>query len=447
MSEKEMTPAVYKAGNAKVLIDPVLPCELAGYFHSRPAERVNRELYVYALALESGGNRAVIVSADLIAMTDELCAPAFEMAARDYGVPLDNCVACATHTHTGPEIRRYSLLEVSDENIKMIQEALTEAVRKAIESSDDAVLCVGQTRAPGMAFNRLSRCADGSEIFGEGNAQNRVIGSAGPEDDSVQTLGIYGLERDLKGVSVNFACHPDLSGGGAANAVDSDWPGKMAEVLAAVHGNEVPFALWQGTAGDINQANHRAKVKRWLPGGCDHVARGVAGAALYAMETASPLYDATLECRMRELELECYTRDDALYALADRIRAKGDKATYFESNLMKRIDTYERDGMKERIHLACIRVGELAIVAMPGEIFTAWGLEIKRFSPAKVTMILELCSSEVSVGYKPTSDQALRGARGVGAYGALPVLSQRHTPVAGQMMADAVIEMLYELWN
>ena len=94
-----------------------------------------------------------------------------------------------------------------------------------------------------------------------------------------------------------------------------------------------------------------------------------------------------------------------------------------------------------------MRIGDAAVVALPGEIFTEWGLEIKRYSPARRTFVVELASSPGSVtGYKPTSDQALRGARAKGAYGALPTLSQRHCPAAGQILTEAAIAMLYELW-
>ncbi len=61
-------------------------------------------------------------------------------------------------------------------------------------------------------------------------------------------------------------------------------------------------------------------------------------------------------------------------------------------------------------------------------------------------MVVELANSPGPVGYKPTSDQALRGALAKGAYGALPTLSQRHHPASGQMLTDAAISLLCELW-
>jgi len=439
--------AVCRAGAKRVCITPDLPCEMAGYFHSRIAETVARDLYAAALALENDGEYVVIVSCDLIAMTDEICMPAFEQASREYGIPLQNFVACATHTHTGPVVRRGSRFPCREDYVDKLPGLVNEAVMGALKDMFDAVVCVGGTHAPGLAHNRLSRCADGTEIFGRQTDGSKVIGAAGPEDDTVQTLSVYDTDKNLRAIAVNFACHPDLSGGGRATAIDACWPGEMTEYLMSVHGPDVVCMMLQGTAGDINHANHRATVERWLPGGRSTVARGVAGAALYAMEIAEPLGDLPLSGDRQELEIPYYVRDETLYRLVAALKEKGEDATYFEENLIKRVESWPNDGKTDHFGVSCLRIGDLAIAAMPGEIFTGWGLEIKRYSPAKHTFVVELASSHDGLtGYKATVDQCMRGARAKGAYGALPTLSQKHFPAAGQVMTEAVIEMLHGLW-
>lgn len=436
----------YRAGAARVRINPELPCEMAGYFHSRIAESVARDLYASAVALETDGQCVVIVATDLIAVTDELCMPAFEEASRKYGIPLSNFVACASHTHTGPEVRRGSQIPFCENAIPDMAEGIKDAVLSALENRFDAVVCVGATRAPGLAHNRLSRCADGTEIFGRQFAGSKVIGPAGPEDDSVQVLSVYDTDKRLRAVAVNFACHPDLSGGGSAKAIHADWPGEMCEHLMQVRGSDVVCLFLQGTAGDINHADQRATTPRWLPGGRSCVARGVAGAALYAMEVSRPLAAPALAAMRRELDVPFYVRDQVLFDLVAQLKAKGDAATYFEQNLVRRAEGWTKDGEVDHFGITCLRIGDVALVAMPGEIFTGWGLEIKRYSPAAMTFVAELSRSDGLTGYKGTTDQCIRGARGKGAYGALPTLSQKHCPAAGQMMAEAAIEMLHELW-
>ena len=437
----------YRAGAARVRISPELPCEMAGYFHSRIAERVARDLYASALVIERGGETVVIVAADLIAMTDEICLPAFEEASKVHGIPLANFVACASHTHTGPEVRRGSAVPCAEAAIATCAAGVREAVFAALENRFDAVLCAGATQAPGLAHNRLSRCADGSEIFGRQTGGSKVIGPAGPVDDSVQVLSVYDTAKNLRAMAVNFACHPDISGGGKATAIDACWPGEMREHVARVRGEEVVCLFLQGTAGDINHTDHRATTPRWIPGGRECVARGVAGAVLYALEVSNPLASQALAALRRELEVPFYVRDQTLFDLAARLKEKGDAATYFEKNLIQRIEAWPNDGKTDHFGLNCLRVGELAFVVMPGEIFTGWGLEIKRYSPAAMTFVVELGRSDGLTGYKATTDQCLRGARAKGAYGALPTLSQKHCPAAGQMMTEVAIELLHQLWS
>lgn len=437
----------YRAGAARVRITPQLPCELAGYFHSRVATSVRRELYANALVLESGGECVVIVSTDLIAMTDEICMPAFEEARRTYGIPLANFVACASHTHTGPEVRRGGFIACSESAIATSAAGVREAVLRALENRFDAVVCTGMTRAPGLAHNRLSRCADGSEIFGGELAGSKVIGPAGPEDDSVQVLSVYDTAKTLRAMAVNFACHPDLSGGEQAAAIDACWPGEMGEHLLRVRGKEVVCLFLQGAAGDIAHDDHPWTKPRWVPGGRGCVARGVAGAALYALEVSRPAPRAAVAARRRELDVPFYVRDPVLFDLAARLKQKGEAATYFEKHLIQRIENWPNDGKVDHFGLNCLRVGDTALVVMPGEIFTGWGLEIKRYSPAAMTFVVELGRSDGLTGYKATADQCMRGARAKGAYGALPVLSQKHCPAAGQLMTEAAIAMLHELWS
>jgi hypothetical protein len=336
---------------------------------------------------------------------------------------------------------------MAEDYLRIVPGLIEQAVISALENMSEAVLCFGETTAPGLAHNRLSRCADGSEVFGGQGGSAKVIGAAGPTDDSVQTLAIYRPDKTLRGLLINFACHPDTSGGGKATAIDSDWPGEMTSYLQGILGAELPVLFMQGTAGDINTRDSRAPQPPWLPGGRSKLARGVAGAALYAMQIARPLPEIVIRSARQALELPFYVRDQTLFDLVEKLKQKGEAATYFEQNLIKRVEGWQNDGKNDHIEVTALRLGDLAIAAMPGEIFTGWGLEIKRYSPARHTMIAELASSHNGLtGYKATSDQALRGARAIGAYGTLPTMSQRHCPASGQMMSDSAIALLHELW-
>ena len=54
-----------------------------------------------------------------------------------------------------------------------------------------------------------------------------------------------------------------------------------------------------------------------------------------------------------------------------------------------------------------IRLGDVALVGLPGEMFCEFGMDIKRRSPARWTLVSELCGDEI--GYVPTRESFAQG--------------------------------------
>ena len=57
--------------------------------------------------------------------------------------------------------------------------------------------------------------------------------------------------------------------------------------------------------------------------------------------------------------------------------------------------------------VCAVRVGDLGIVTLPGEMFCEFGLQIKKQSPAKHTLVIELAND--AMGYFPQSDAFAQG--------------------------------------
>jgi len=432
-----------EAGVARVKITPDLPCSLAGYFHERQAVRVRDDIYANVMALKTADTCIVLVSCDLIAMTDEVADPAREAIRARFGVPPDNVLVCATHTHTAPEIRNYTVAANPGYPEKLTQ-WIIEGVETALTHTFEATVHAGSAEARGFSFNRLYRLKSGMEAFGRSAGGDKVIGYAGPVDPSVQTLAVFDTSKRLRGVAVNFACHPDIVGGGKADFVSADWPGEVAGNMAALYGDDVVALVLQGTAGDINQSDY---LPHYMPNGGElktrQMGRAVCGAAILAIEGSEPIAPLTLGAACEEVEVPYYTRTPEFMAHIEALKAKGDAATYFEKNQIKKAEAWPNDGKTCSFRIQAFRVGDVGIVGMPGEIFTAFGLETKRYSPFGHTLFAELASCENGLaGYKCTNDQAQRGA-----YGAMPTLSRRHHHDAGRLMTESAIRSLHKLWD
>ena len=96
--------AALKGGCAKVNITPPVGIPLIGSY-GKPSDSILDELYVKALVLDDGTNAAAIVSADLLySSLEEITNPIRKIIEEETGIPPDNVLVCATHTHSGPEV-------------------------------------------------------------------------------------------------------------------------------------------------------------------------------------------------------------------------------------------------------------------------------------------------------------------------------------------------------
>ncbi|MBM4032995.1 MAG: hypothetical protein FJ291_14585 [Planctomycetes bacterium] len=429
-------PAMCKVGRAQEPITPQIGVSLAGYFHDRRAESVRDELFAKVMVIESGGTRLALVSLDLISVSAEVADSAKEIIKAESGIPPDHVLVCATHTHTGPELRDNAVVPACLQYVGLLPRRMADTVKRAAEAMVPATLRAGSAIVEGYSFNRLFRLKDGTEVFGR-SAQ--AIAPAGPIDPQLQTLSAVDEKGNLIALAVNFALHPDVIGGGSANFISADWPGEIGRNIAAVYGKDVVTLHLQGTCGDINHAPHDpTNLPRGGPAKATQLGRALAGAAMLAMERAEPMTSIPLASTIETLAIPYYTRDAKLLAEVAALKKKA-KLSPFESYLIERCESWPHDGKNADVPVQAMRIGDIGLIALPAEIFVRIGLDIKHWSPFRQTFAVELANARAST-YVPTADQAERGA-----YGAKPILSRWLCSDAGRRMADAALVMLHKL--
>src|SRR4051812_16160180 len=93
------------AGAAAAEITPKVSIFLAGYPHVRRySTGVHDALWSSALCLESGGTRVLIVGNDIIYLSKLSVMRVRRRIAHQTGVPAENILISATHTHSGPKM-------------------------------------------------------------------------------------------------------------------------------------------------------------------------------------------------------------------------------------------------------------------------------------------------------------------------------------------------------
>ncbi len=432
-----------RAGAAQKTITPPVGVSLAGYFHDRVAATVRDELSAKCVVFESDGQRVAFVACDLISVHSEITDSARSLIEKETGIRSDHVMVSATHTHTGPEVRPGRVVPVHADWLKRLPRLIADAAREAASGMFKARLHPGRAEERDLANNRLFRLRDGTEKFGPSGDPAMTAGVAGPIDPEVLAMKVVDETGQVRAVLVNYALHVDVIGGGSANFISADWPGEMANAVAGVYGRQCVTLFLNGCCGDINHAPYlkQTALPRGGPAKAVQLGRAIGGVAVNAAEKGEPVADGNVASMLTRLSVPYYIVDDNMRAYADEL-ARKEKPSDFERYVVKTVSTWGQDfeGRSEDVPVHALRVGNCAFVGLPGEIFCQWGLEIKKWSPAPFTFVVELANHWV--GYVPTIEQAVRGG-----YGAMPILSRRLAADAGQRMADSAFVMLQKLWR
>jgi len=240
-----------------------------------------------------------------------------------------------------------------------------------------------------------------------------LIRPAGPTDPDVSVLSIRTQEGRPLALLANYSLH--YVGDVPPERISADYFGEFArqikERLFPSGGGEA-FAgiLSNGTSGDVNNINFQnPEPKPEIFGKIRQVAGSVADAAFEAYRRIEHRRQIRLAMAEREIKLRVRKPTEAQLRFAKAALAAPD-----EKDLPQRAKPYARRAIRLHegpdtidVKLQALRIGELGIVAIPFEVFTETGLEIKKRSPLQPVFTMELANG--ATGYLPTPEQHALG--------------------------------------
>jgi hypothetical protein len=103
-----------------------------------------------------------------------------------------------------------------------------------------------------------------------------------------------------------------------------------------------------------------------------------------------------------------------------------------------RLAIHENQHRPDHAEVLVLRVGDVALVGLPGEVFCEIGIELRRASPAPHTLVAGL--SDDAIGYLPTRDSFAQGGYEV------TTGSTFYQPGAAERLAQSAIEQLQRLF-
>jgi hypothetical protein len=238
----------WRVGSASRVITPKRPMRMAGFAaRTEPSTGTLRDLRARAVAVEDrAGRRAVVVGAEVLAITRDLRADVAQRCRDDLGVDPDALLLNASHTHYGPEFRRvkFEIYGMDGE-----ERARGAAYRERLE--DELVAVVADALddlAPARLRYACGRCGIGANrrLPDEDGVHMRQ-NPDGPVDHDVPVLAAYRDERPVA-LLFGYACHPTCAP--AMREYHGDWPGFAAADLESEYEDATALFL-QGCGGDV----------------------------------------------------------------------------------------------------------------------------------------------------------------------------------------------------
>jgi len=407
----------------------------------RPAREVLEPLYAKAMVFESGGRRVCVIALDLTIVMEPYSRHVREAVADALRTETEAVLVCATQTHSAPSMGAFMLdpdfpLEVTPETqyVRGSEDAYIESVvPKAIEAAalagrnmQPAALACGRGLLGDFAFNRRGVRRDGRSIvmpkpFGK---RRQPLGPPdlcyieGPIDPEVGVMCIRSGGH-VKALLLHHTCHPVINFGkpDRYNSVTPDWPGAWTEALRArLDPACVPLVL-NGCCGNINP---------WHPFDPDfepdHLRMGRALAEMTSkiiedIEDTEYNSDVVVDYRSRRVPLPYREIPPERSAIVERILSEhpqppfrenggGVDPTWFRAASTRSAELARKRSPLFDYEVQVFRVGDAAIVGLPGEPFVEGQLAIKTASPAPFVQVAHMASHYI--GYLPTREACQR---------------------------------------
>ncbi len=358
----------WKAGVSRIKITPKESMWLAGYANrTAPSEGKLHDIWAKAVALEdSTGNRAVIISTDLLGMTKALAGKIKSLIKERHHLSAGQILINSSHTHTGPVLNN-ALFDIYplDENEKKkiadytvwLEERIVSVVDKAFRSLKPVKIYSGNgvTRFQvNRRNNNVSALLSQSEL-------------KGPNDYAVPVIKIESKSGKVVAVLFGYACHPTTLD---INYWSGDYPG-FAQLEIEKNYKGATALFLQGTGADQNPLPRHSialaqQYGKELSAAVDRVLNEEMSELSPVLTTAYSEVDLPFSDFPSEKKLREYAESevDFIRRWAERMLAK------LESN-QSFITSYPYP-------LQVWKIGEQAIIAMGGEVVTNYSLKLKK---------------------------------------------------------------------
>ncbi|UCG58590.1 MAG: neutral/alkaline non-lysosomal ceramidase N-terminal domain-containing protein [Phycisphaerales bacterium] len=433
--------AELRGGCARTNITPPVGVWLSGYgSRDRPSDDIVDELWAKAVVLSDGHNTVAIVATDLLWVPLQITKKIRGIVKEKTGIPEDHVLISATHTHFGPKIFAKTKIgpdvpgnTVDEAYVQTLIRKIADSVFLAHRNMKDVRIGAAKGEIPEIVHNRRPRNSDGSvtmafSLSPEALATRKIVsdpdGSVrvtfthppegpamtfGPVDPEAWVLRIEDTDGEVVACIVNFACHA-VSGSAYPDwfySISADFPGETMRVVEQAEGGICLFTA--GTTGDIVPI----KRGRWPR---LQIGRALAGEVLKRLQFVRTSNEVATSAMRKQVKLPVKPDPSP-----DRITDAGTEDKHLTTEIQ------------------VIRLGDVYILGLPGEVLVEVGLQIKKRAGLQNLLIVSL--SNDAIGYVCHSEAYDEGGYEPGtgtnlAKGAAEILIEQALALIDEMRAD-----------
>lgn len=453
-------------GFSKIDITPPDGTLMAGQPVNYYAKGIESRLFATAICLQQGAVSVVIVSCDLLMISNNMAVEIGEQAASKSGISADNIIICATHTHSGPITQDIFGMDADTDYANQLIPKIVSAIEIATRNCRQGGFFYGKDKIFGYAFNRRFLMSDGDVETHPLKGDPHIVCPEGPDSDNLDVFGAYDLNGTLLGAIVVFGCHATVLERNN-EFISADYAGKVRDFISNKLGFDIPVLFLQGASGNICQVNpldvSRSEVGlEWAK----TMGAAIGQKTVEVLKNSKKKAKGPLRVLTREIAIPRRQVDSKLLAWAknhktmdcqqpilsdygvehfDQLKPpKYSLEQYFKTPhwanfYANEIMTLERDRQKQPLMPLTIKVvcqDDWAMVTLPCELFVEWHNEICSQSPFRHTSVVELANGWN--GYIPTKIAFERK----GGYETKELTSTMLIPDAGDIVLKTVLEML-----
>jgi Neutral/alkaline non-lysosomal ceramidase, N-terminal len=354
-------PGPLQVGTGKVDITPPVGLPMAAY-GARTSIGVHDPIFARAVAVSDGSVTVVLVSVDLLAVTDDLARSVFKKVRAAVPLAEEDLLIAATHTHSGPGSigkRFWETLAAGPYNdaiFEMTTEGTARAAIEAYRRLQAATVTYGRTDAGDLILNRM-------------------IGG-GPTDPELSFLLFKNREGRPIAYLINFSAHPTLLRS-TNRLLSGDFPGVVTRVLEGSEGRNDIVALY--TSGAVaDQRAHPPKGNNVFER-ADRMGHELAGRILAAVTHGRT--------------------ETFVDVMSDKIRLEL-PAPQIKVNPARRLPVWiGRALLDGDTSVQVVRIGRTLLLAVPCDLGSEIGLTLKRFARARGMEAIVVGFANDYIGY------------------------------------------------